>query len=61
MISTNCVISLVGGPADGLSLKWTGGGAFLYAAKESLNEGGGLRPALYRQSPRDPSLFFFTP
>jgi|JI8StandDraft_2_1071088.scaffolds.fasta_scaffold04370_1 hypothetical protein len=61
MISTSCLISLVGGPADGLCIDWGGGADFLLAAHEPLGEGEVLRPALYRKSPRDPSLFLFTP
>lgn len=48
-------------PADGLCIDWGGGADFLLAAHEPLGEGEVLRPALYRKSPRDPSLFLFTP
>lgn len=61
MISTSCLISLVGGHADGLCIDWGGGADFLLAAHQPLGEGEVLRPALYRKSPRDPSLFLFTP
>lgn len=45
MISTSCLISLVGGPADGLCIDWGGGADFLLAAHEPLGEGAVLRPA----------------
>ena len=61
MGSAKCLISLVGGPADGLCIAWEGGSTFLYAAHEPDDGGGCLRPALYCQCSREPSRFIYTP